>query len=80
MKASYNVQRRERGRRLKVNPRTPANQLRSSETAPLVTYTAYKLRQSTITALEKAAAAKGWSTAALVRDVLDGWAKRHGGK
>jgi hypothetical protein len=43
----------------------------------LVTYTAYKLRRATILALEKAARQRGWSTAALVRDVLDGWVRRH---
>jgi hypothetical protein len=60
-----------------MSPRTPAKTLRSTKADPLVTYTAYKLRKATITALERAARAKGWSAAALVRDVLNGWVRRH---
>jgi len=60
-----------------MSTRTPPEILRSTRIEPLVTYTAYKLRRATNLALEKAARQRGWSTAALVRDVLDGWVKRH---
>ena len=60
--------------------RTPSTRLVSTPAEPLVNYQTYKMRRSTIAALDKAAAARGWSTAALVRDVLDKWARRHEGK
>ena len=60
--------------------RTSPTRLRSTDSEPLVTYSAYKLRRETVKALEREARRLGWSTAALVREVLDGWAKRHGGK
>ena len=59
--------------------RTPSARLVSTPSTPLVTFQTYKLRQETVDTLARIAAARGWSTAALVRDVLDGWAKRHGG-
>ena len=58
--------------------RTPPARLRSTDEEPLVNYQTYKLKRSTVERLEKAARARGWSTAALVRDVLDGWVRRHG--
>jgi hypothetical protein len=61
-------------------PRTPSDVLRSTKSEPLVNYTAYKLRRTTVERLEKAARARGWSTAALVRFVLDGWVGRQGGQ
>jgi hypothetical protein len=60
--------------------RTPSAQIQSDNSDPLVTYTAYKLRRSTIEKLEKSARKLGWSTAALVRDVLETWANRQGRK
>jgi hypothetical protein len=59
-----------------ASPRTSPQILRSTKAEPLVNYTAYKLRRTTVEKLEKAARVRGWSTAALVRYVLDGWVSR----